>query len=343
VSRIQPKGRPALPFSACAGFWHWFSEATWTTRIRQKALRLPCLLLLLAFSLSTIGCGLSNRIVARAATGYLREGAIVFQQEADPKLAEQAIPANFKLLEILVYRNPKDRRLLSLAAEYIATYAYAFIEPKIELVAYSDPPAAEEALARASAFYLRGRDYGLRALEHRAQFIQSLKSTPEALKAGLETLSIADLPALFWTGFCWGSWVNLNLNRPEALADSGLITALMARALELDETYYYGGAHLFFGAVLAQLPKSAGGNPQKSREHFERALDVSQNRLLMTKVYFARYYAVRVQDRALFSTLLEEVLQADLNAAPDERLANTLAPARARFYLETAREYFLAP
>lgn len=288
------------------------------------------------------GCTVVDRVVAKAATGYLADGSIVFQQEADLTLAKEAIPGNFKLLEILIYRNPHDRGLLTLGAQYLATYAYAFVEPDAELLELSDPDGAAIARQRASNFYLRGRAYGLRALERHRDFIAALEQDPETLKATLAHIGRADLPALFWTAFCWGSWVNLNLDQPEALADSSKVSLLMARALELDASYYYGGAHLFFGALASRLPESAGGSPAESRKHFEEALRLSEGKLLMTKVFYARYYATRVQDRALFVRLLEEVLAADPSTSPNEQLANLEAQRRARFYLTSVDEYFLS-
>lgn len=286
-------------------------------------------------------CSLVDRVVARAATGYLEEGERVFMREPDLQLAEAAIPANFKLLEILLARTPDDPRLNALASRYIATYAYAFVEPRIEELELTQPEEALLAKHRAIAFYQRGERYALTALAHRSALLKGLQGTPELLEQGLKTLTRADVPALFWAAFCWGSRINLDLEDPEALATSSTVKALMQRVLELDETYYYGGAHLFFGALNARLPASAGGNPEASRQHFERAIALGQGRLLMTRVFFARYYAVRVQDVALFKQCLERVLELDINRWPEERLANLEAQRRARFYLAHLDEYFL--
>lgn len=298
----------------------------------------------LALALVTPGlgaCGLVPRVVSHAAGGYLEAGALVFQQEPDVRLAAEAIPANFKLLEVLLSKSPDDPKLLRLAAEYIATYSYAFVEPQIEMLRDSTPAEAEDAKTRASALYLRGRDYGLRALAGEKKFVRGLEGDPETLRSGLETLGKKQLPALFWTAFCWGNFVNLNQDDPSALNDSSITKAMMARVLELDESFYYGGAHLFFGALSAQLPTMAGGDPEISREHFERAISLSDGRLLMARVFYARYYAVRVQDRDLWRAQLNIVLDSDIETWPDERLANTIARQRARFYLEHEEDYFL--
>jgi len=293
-------------------------------------------------AVASSGCGIVPHVVSKGAAGYLDAGALVFQQEPDPQIAREAIPANFKLLEILLSRTPRDKTLLTLGAQYIATYAYAFVEPDVEMLEPTDPAGADAARVRASQLYLRGKAYGLRALAGEKRFIQGLSGTPEELQAGLKTLGKKQLPALFWTSFCWGSHANLNVDDPEALAESAKVVAMMGRVMEIDDTYYYGGAHLFFGALAARLPMEAGGDAKKSLQEFEKALAISQGHLLMTKVFFARYYAVRVQDAALFTSLLREVNTADITAWPDERLANALAQERARFYLQHRDEYFLS-
>jgi predicted anti-sigma-YlaC factor YlaD len=50
---------------------------------------------------------------------------------------------------------------------------------------------------------------------------------------------------------------------------------------------------------------------------------------------------VQAQDRAGFTATLEEVLAADLEAAPRFRLANTLAQRRARLLLDHVDDLFL--
>ncbi|GAG59489.1 unnamed protein product, partial [marine sediment metagenome] len=52
----------------------------------------------------------------------------------------------------------------------------------------------------------------------------------------------------------------LNLDNPRAIFDLPKVEALMKRVLELDETYYFAGAHLFFGSLFAARPAMFGGN-----------------------------------------------------------------------------------
>ena len=53
----------------------------------------------------------------------------------------------------------------------------------------------------------------------------------------------------------------------------------------------------------------------------------------------AKFYAVMVQDRALFRRLLEEVINAG-DVMPEQRLANQIAKRRARRYLDRIDDLF---
>jgi len=65
---------------------------------------------------------------------------------------------------------------------------------------------------------------------------------------------------------------------------------------------------------------------------FETAIARTHGNFLTYKVMMARVYAVMVQDRALFTRLLQEVIDAG-DVMPEQRLANQIAKRRARRYL----------
>jgi hypothetical protein len=54
----------------------------------------------------------------------------------------------------------------------------------------------------------------------------------------------------------------------------------MQRVIELDEKYGHGGAHVVLGRLYFKLPGVAGGDNEKSIEHFEKAKKIDKNHLL---------------------------------------------------------------
>ncbi|MDZ7261240.1 MAG: TRAP transporter TatT component family protein [candidate division KSB1 bacterium] len=268
------------------------------------------------------GCSL-QKMAIRSTGGILDYSLTALYEEDDLRLAEQAIASDLKLLEGLIKGDPGNEQFLLLAAQGYGSYALGFAEDE-------DP-------LRARKFYRRGRDYGLQLLEQKKAF--RLKDL-ETIQSTLRSFTEKDVPALFWTAYDWAGWINLSLTDPVALADLPKVQAMMHRVLELDEGYFYGGAHLFFGTILAARPRMLGGNPQKAQEHFQRCLELNQGKFLMTQLYYARFYAVQVQDQKLFQNLLQQVLDASLDLLPEQRLANALAKEKAKRLLQKMEELF---
>ena len=113
----------------------------------------------------------------------------------------------------------------------------------------------------------------------------------------------------------------------------------MQRVVELDEFYQNGAAHLYLGILATFLPAAMGGKPDVGRQHFERVLEISNNKNLMAKVIYAQQYARLVFNRELHDRLLTEVLKAEPDV-PGYVLGNTLAQQRARELLDSADKYF---
>ena len=93
------------------------------------------------------------------------------------------------------------------------------------------------------------------------------------------------------------------------------------------------------GILDSLLPAALGGKPAIAKQHFEKAIQLSDNRSLMAKVSYAEHYARLVFDRALHDKLLNEVLA----AKPEQQgmtLTNTLAQKKAKQLLESGEDYF---
>jgi len=114
----------------------------------------------------------------------------------------------------------------------------------------------------------------------------------------------------------------------------------MRRALALDEGYEHGAIHTAMISLEA-LPAAMGGSPQRAREHFERAVELSDGMLAAPYVTFAASVSVARQDRDEFVRLLNAALAIDPDALPSERLANLISRQRARLLLDRVDDLFL--
>jgi hypothetical protein len=81
-----------------------------------------------------------------------------------------------------------------------------------------------------------------------------------------------------------------------------------------------------------------GGNPESSRRHFERALEISHRQFLLIQTTYAETFARNTLDRNLHNRLLHEVIDFPLASAPAFALANQIAKKKAARLL--ADDYF---
>ena len=254
------------------------------------------------------------------------EGFSAFTEESDLDFAEKALPGNLKLLEVMLRNNPTNTRLLRLASEGYSSYALGFLEDR-------QPDRARD-------FYLRGRDFGLRILRQDDKLSRALDGSADDLTAELAKHDAGDVPGAFWTGFGWGSYIYLSLQNTDAIADLPRAEALMQFVADKDSAYYYAGADLFLGTLYGSRPKIFGGNPEKSRAHFEKALRITKGKFLMVHVYYARSYAVQTQNEALFEELLSTVASTPIDVLPEFKLGNAIAKEKAKLLLAKKDELF---
>lgn len=280
-------------------------------------------------------------LAVRTTADIFADGEKAFEEENDLELAETAIASNLKVIEGMIKADPENRTLLLLASKSYGGYAFGFIEDHYLENKDHDRKKSEIFKHRAENFYLRGKDYGLKILElDNSHFKDALNSDFETFEKSLDDFGQGSMPALFWSAYNWGNWLNLNLESPEAIAIAPKIERMMKKILDDNESYFFGGPHLFYGAYFGARPVMLGGNLKKSQQHFEKALSITKRKFLMTQVLYAQYYAVQSQDQKLFESLLKEVLDAPHDIYPEQNLITELSKKKAERLLASRKHYF---
>ena len=267
--------------------------------------------------LSSGGCA---RLVMPVASSLIPGFTSAFFEECDLKLAGESLPAELKLMEGLLKNDPENEKILTALCMGFTGYAMLFVEDE-------DPQ-------RASSLYLRAKTYGLRGmgLENvgSRQMLDRIKKIPRE-----------NIEMLFWTTMAWNAWVNLNLDKPAAIGESALAEACLKRVLKVEPDFYYGAPYVLMGTILAARPRMLGGNAPKAKTFFEKAIGLSDGKFLLAQYYFARYYAVRVQDKALFFSLVKAVAEARPDDLKEACLINQAVKQKMKTLAEMADELFL--
>src|SRR5690606_16144313 len=211
---------------------------------------------------------------------------------------------------------------------------YGFLEEEMDEAEFrGDLERADEARARARAMYLKAKDFGVHLLTSMApELPQSMQRDPDQLAKLLdeELTDEKDAAVLFWTGAAWASAINISRDDPTLVADLPFPSTMVRRALALDEHYFNAGPDMYLGMFLSSRSETIGGDPTKGREHFERALELTQRKALVIQYNYAKTYAIQKQDKDLFVKLLEEVLAHEVKEQSPVALANVIAQRRAR-------------
>jgi predicted anti-sigma-YlaC factor YlaD len=295
---------------------------------------------LMMAGLAVIGSGCSIKRMAVNKVGAALAGSgTTFASDDDPELVKAAVPFSLKLMEGLLNQSPRHEELLLATASGFTEYAYAFVQQDADELEDKDLAAAEEMRGRARRLYLRARNYGLRGLEVRHKgFEKALRADP---KLAVRAAKLKDVPLLYWTAVSWAGAISLSKDNPDLIAEMPVVEAMMDRALALDEAFDVGAIHSFLITYEMSRPRGTGDPAARSRQHFDRALVLSQGLQAGPMVSFAEAVCVQKQDLEQFETLLHRALAINPDAKPEWRLVNLVMQRRAKWLLSRTDQLFL--
>jgi len=253
----------------------------------------------------------------------------------DPlEAARVELPQQLERLEVAQVRAPADPSLHLLIAEANASAAFLL---------YGDDRD------RALACYATARKAGLVAF--------AAVGAPELLRRGpqgsatlserLDELGDAALPAVYWWAFARAGEIRASGYAPGEVADLPRVDEAMAWVRGRQPGFHRAGPHLYFALRMASTPRSLGGDPEQSREHWGAVRSLTEGRALMPLVLEAETFVptlaatpagtpieqvLEAQETAfrIFDGSLREVLLMPLEDPADLRLPNAAARARAR-------------
>ncbi len=244
----------------------------------------------------------------------------------DPKTVQESAPAYLLLIDALNNDNTNKPQLMQTGAKLYSAYTTIFITNDT---------------TRAKRLSTRAFNYAKQALCAQHKRHCDLTTHPfDLFTKDLKPLNKpTEISSLYTLAEAWLVWIQAHRDQWDAIADLPKTEALLKHIVTVNEHYQQGSAHVALGVLTSLRPPALGGQPEVSRQHFERAIELSNGQNLMAKVQFAQNYARLVFDRTLHDNLLNEVLTAETKA-PNQTLLNILAKESAQHLLDSADDYF---
>lgn len=294
-------------------------------------------------------CGIGEKIAFNSTTKILARAQPGLKMEADYELARMAIPASLKTVEGFWVAGPPTSsrlRLERILTEGYCQYGTAFVEDDWEAAKFQqDLDAVEYHNARSTNIFTRCLNYALTTLGSRWQ--KEVFADPETVARLVRETGHDKRFALLFAGNALGSLINHNLTRVEMLSHLGTVQAIMERVVELDAKHglpadraHAALPHIALGMIHSGKSKALGGDPERAKAAFEKALEITDGRFLLARTLMAYRVGLQTNDRAFFHDNLVKVLETPPSVWPEQRLANEVAHRRARRYLKHEKELF---
>jgi len=284
------------------------------------------LLLLSIFLLLATAC---SSIVSSTASKMASNLSYTILNSDDPQTVADGAPAYLLLMDSFLVDADKDVQLLQSAATLYSAYSSIFVTDHQRSIKMSNKALsyAEQALC------LDNKGLGDKNLCH----LRDIDFAEFSLLT--ESINKENIHSWYVLGSSWAGWIKANSSSMSAVAELPRVSLIMSRILAVDENWQEGQVHLYLGVLNTLLPPALGGKPELAKQHFEKAISISQNKNLMAKVLYAEKYCRLVFNQTLHDQLLNDVLQAD-PYHKNLTLMNTLARDQAQKLLASSQDYF---
>lgn len=278
-------------------------------------------LFLLVSSAALSGCTV---IVSSAANGLADNLSVAILNQDDPELVRAGAPSYLLLLDSFVESSPNNPDTLAAAATLYATYGAVFANDEV----------------RASRLTARARRYALKAMcESYSPACGWPDATYDEFVATLSGIRARKAEFLYTYGFASLAYLRAHSSDVNSIAELPQIEALLSHYLDISGDAVNSSAYTYMGILLTLRPPAAGGEPERARGYFEKAIALTGGKDLGAKVEFARSYAKKLYEREMHDQLLNEVMAAD-PYQDGFTLGNVLAQEEAAALLAEADDYF---
>lgn len=277
---------------------------------------------MIIFLITAGGC---MKIAVRMSPSLLNNISLSIYEECDYAIAKQALPGNLKILEGLLKSDPQNLDLLRLLSAGYCGYSLFFIEGVDD--------------ESASSLYLRAASYGFKTAGFTG--IPDNLNREELLERFICLEDKVNIEGFMWATASWCLWINLNIHRPEAIAQLGNAQLCIDKLAEKYPDTFFALPCLLKALSNSVKPAMLGGDFETAKKYYDNALLSGKRMFFLSQYYYARYYCVGTQNKEMFISLLNEIISGKIAYPDDLCLINTVFREKAKILLNNIDEYFI--
>jgi hypothetical protein len=219
------------------------------------------------------------------------------------------VPSNLLLIEGLLSEAPQNEKILATLTKGYSGYAFAINES--DMLAEDWSESKSEAAKKQALFnYTKALDFGLRYLAVHNVSLSDLTSRmnepqgiPHFLEKRLSSEKL-DLDTVLFTAQSYAALINLQKDNISMVAQLPVAKAMFDWVCMKEPSINYGMCDIFYGAFEAGRPKMLGGNPEKGKEIFIKAMENHPHNWLI-RTSFMQFYLIPQNDKEGFLQQLE--------------------------------------
>ena len=184
--------------------------------------------------------------------------------------------------------------------------------------------------------------FGNTCLEQSESYSAGLAETNKKGEAIKTIEDTSFVPCIYWYASSLGKWAKLN-GIVQSLKHKSTFVGFMERVEQLNSEYFYGAPYRYWGAYYSVLPGFAGRDLDRSKENFDKSLNIAPE-YLGTYLLLADNWARNSQNVEEFDQAVQYVLASDPNVLPADLLPENQAElAKAQKLWDDRESIFPSP
>jgi hypothetical protein len=254
-------------------------------------------------------CGSFNKVAINSASDLLYKASGSVETESNLEMARLSLPGNLTLIEGLLSESKSNEEILATLTKGYAGYAFAINESDL-LIDQWEGKSEVYNKKQALINYTKALNFGIRYLKEKNIDYGDLKSKAGDSSALMHLFDKnlsdkkMDLETMLFTAQALGSMINLQKDNIGLVAELPLVKSMFDWVCMKNPSINYGTCDIFFGTYEAGRPKMLGGNPEKGKEIFERAISKHPHNWLI-RVAYIQFYLIPQSDEDEFKKQME--------------------------------------